>query len=46
LEVPFQAGSTPVTSYTALAAPIAVQEIVLALWLILRGIQPAPLRYR
>jgi hypothetical protein len=30
-------GRTPVTSYTALVLPIAVQEIALAAWLILRG---------
>jgi len=28
---------TPVTSYTLLILPIAVQEIVMAAWLILRG---------
>jgi uncharacterized protein DUF4386 len=33
----------PVTSYVILAAPIGVQEIVLALWLIVRGFSSAAL---
>jgi hypothetical protein len=34
-------GHSPVTSYTILAAPIAVQEYVLAAWLIFRGFAPS-----
>lgn len=30
-------GRTPVTSYTLLILPIAIQEYVMAAWLILRG---------
>ena len=32
---------TPVTSYTILILPIAVQEIVLVAWLIFRGFSPS-----
>jgi hypothetical protein len=31
---------TPVTSYTTLVLPVAVQETALAAWLILRGFSP------
>lgn len=34
--------NTPVTGYTLLIAPIAVQEIVLAVWLLLKGFNPTP----
>jgi hypothetical protein len=30
-----------ITSYIPLAAPIAVQEIVLGIWLIVKGFNPA-----
>lgn len=36
----------PVTSYVALAAPIGVQEIVLALWLLIRGFNRTDLDHR
>jgi hypothetical protein len=35
-----------VTSYTILIVPIAVQEIALAVWLILRGFDPRAVRPR
>ena len=35
---------TPVTSYVSLAAPIGVQEMVLAVWLIVRGFTSAALQ--
>jgi hypothetical protein len=33
-------GRTPVTSYTPLVLPIAIQEYVLAAWLIFKGFTP------
>jgi hypothetical protein len=37
---------TPVTSYTVLILPIAIQEIALAAWLVLRGFSPAAAQAR
>jgi Domain of unknown function (DUF4386) len=38
--LPASSSRTPVTSYTILILPIAVQEIALAAWLIFRGFSP------
>jgi hypothetical protein len=38
--------NSPVTGYTLLILPIAVQEIVLAIWLLVKGFNPSPLTPR
>ena len=35
--------NSPVTGYTLLILPIAVQELVLAVWLLIKGFRPSPL---
>ncbi len=38
--------NSPVTGYTLLILPLAVQEIVLAIWLLVKGFNPSPLTPR
>jgi len=35
-------GDKPVTGYTFLILPIAIQEMALALWLLIKGFSPSP----